>query len=506
MAAFVHPDWDIFIMRLSAFLLVAASSAAFAQGQPSAQTQGSGPILTLEEAVQLSIRNNPTHLQSLSSRSRQGSSLRSAYGALLPTVSSSFSTSFREGGQEIVGGQQFGSSNDILSSSYSIGINAFYNGQRLMQPRVERANLNAADADVTSSAAATRAQVVTQYLNVLQAQARAALQDTLLANSNAQLELNKAREQVGATTSLEVRRSEVQVGTARVNVLRERNNAEIEMLRLFQFMGIDRMEGVRLTTTFPVSEPTLQLNELMDMARRANPVLNAARARESAANVGVTAARSQYLPSLSFQTGFQGNSLQQTNIEPSIASARLQTDNARRSCLSSDSLRVGAGLAPRGGCDQIVFTDADAAAMRTANEQFPFNFQKSPFGYGVSLSLPIFNGFQREQAIQSASASRNEARYRVRAQELQLNTDVTSAYRNLLTQYQTVQLQEQNRSFAQQALELAQERYRVGASTFLDVSQARTDFETAGQSLINAIYDFHKFYAALEQAVGRPLR
>src|SRR5687768_10432912 len=173
-------------MRLSAFLLVAASSVAFAQGQPSAQTQSTGPILTLEEAVQLAVRNNPTHLRSVSARSRAGSQLRSAYGALLPNVSSSFSTSFREGGQEIVGGQQFGSSNDILSSSYSIGISAFYNGSRLMQPRVDRANLAASEADVTSSAAATRAQVVTQYLNVLQAQARAALQDTLLANNQAQ--------------------------------------------------------------------------------------------------------------------------------------------------------------------------------------------------------------------------------------------------------------------------------------------------------------------------------
>jgi outer membrane protein len=494
-------------MRLSAFLLVAASSAALAQGQPSAaQTQSTGPILTLEEAVQLAVRNNPTHLRSVSSRGRAGAQLRSAYGALMPQVSSSFSTSFREGGQEIVGGQQFGSSNDILSSGYSIGINAFYNGAVLMQPRVDRANLSAADADVTSSAASTRAQVVTQYLNVLQAQARAALQDTLLANNQAQLDLNKAREQVGATTSLEVRRSEVLVGTARVNVLRERNNAEIELLRLFQLMGIDRMDGVRLTTTFAVTEPSLQLEQLLEMGRRQNPVLNAARSRESAANVGVTAARSQWLPSVSFQTGYSGNSLQQTNVEPSIASARLQAEGARSSCLSSDSLRLGAGLAPRGNCDRFVFTDADAAAMRAANENFPFNFTKNPFGYQFSFSLPIFNGFRREQNIQAASATRNEARYLVRAQELQLTTDITSAYRNLVTQYQTVQLQEENRATAQQALELAQERYRVGASTFIEVSQARTDFETAGQSLINAIYDFHKFYAALEQAVGRPLR
>jgi outer membrane protein len=503
MAAFVHPDWDIFIMRLSAFLLVAASSAAFAQGQPAAQA--GGPILTLEEAVQLAIRNNPNHLQTLSARNRAGASVRSAYGAFLPNVNSSFTGSFREGGTEIFGGQQFGAASDRLSSGYQIGISANYNVRSLLQPGVARANLNASEADVTRSAATTRATVVTQYLNSLQAQATAALQDTLLANAQAQLDLNRAREAVGATTSLEVRRSEVAVGQARVNQLRERNNVENQLQRLFQEIGIDRVEGARLTTTFPITQPTLQLAELMEMARRANPTLLAAEARQNAAEAQVKQARGAYLPSVNFSTGFSGNSLQETNIEPSIAQARLQTEASRRSCLTTDSIRAGAGLGIR-GCDQIIFTDADASAMRAANEQFPFNFAKSPFGYSVTLSLPIFNGFQREEQIQAAASQRNDARYAVRAQQLQMTTEVSTAHRNLLMQYQTVQLQEQTRATAEQALLLAQERYRVGATSFTDVSQARADFERESTNHINAIFEFHKAYAELERAVGRPLR
>jgi outer membrane protein TolC len=69
-----------------------------------------------------------------------------------------------------------------------------------------------------------------------------------------------------------------------------------------------------------------------------------------------------------------------------------------------------------------------------------------------------------------------------------------------------VKVQEQNRATAQIALELAQERYRVGASNFTDVSTARADFERESNTLIQAMYDFHKFYVALETAVGRPLR
>jgi outer membrane protein len=491
---------------LSAILLVAATSTAFAQTPATSQPQGGGAILTLEEAIQLALRNNPTHQQSLSARNRSGAAVRSAYGAFLPNVNSSFTGSFREGGTEIFGGQQFGASSDRLSSNYNIGISANYNVRSLLQPGVARANLNASEADVTRSAATTRASVVTQYLNVLQAQATAALQDTLLANAQAQLELNRAREAVGAVTSLQVRQAEVTVGQARVGVLRERNNVENQMQRLFQEMGVDRIEGTRLTTTFAITEPTLQLNELLTMARRANPALLAAEARQNAAEASVRQARGGYLPSLNISTGFSGNSLQETNIEPSIAQARLQTEASRRSCLSGDSLRIGAGLSPRGGCDQIVFTDADAAQLRAANEQFPFNFAKSPFGYSVTLSLPIFNGFQREEQIQAAASQRNDARYAVRAQQLQMTTEVSTAYRNLMMQYQTVQMQAENRTTAEQALQLAQERYRVGASTFVEVSDSRAAFERASTDHINATYEFHKAYAELERAVGRPLR
>lgn len=484
----------------AAILVAVVSTSSLAQ-----QGQAGGPILTLEEAIQLALRNNPAHQRSMSSEDRASAQIRAAYGQWLPSVSSSLGGSFRAGGTEFFAGQAIGAASDRLSSSYSINVNAGWSAASLMQPRVARANLNAAEADVAQSVADTRSLVVTQYINVLRAQASAALQDTLLANSQAQLELNRAREQVGAATSLEVRNAEVTLGQTQVALLRERNNVEIALLRLYQTIGIDAVDGTRLVTTFPMSEPTLQLQELLEMARRANPALNAARARESASQVAVTQERAAWLPSLSFSTGWSGTQFKETNIEPSIASAMAQTEASRRSCLTTDSLRTGAGLAAR-GCDGIVFTPAMEQAIRDRNSRYPFEFEKNPFGYSIGLSLPIFDRFQRETRIQNASLARNESRYQVRAQELQINTDVTQAFRNLITQFRTVQVQEQNRAAAQQALDLATERYRVGASTFLDVTQARGQFERAGTDLINAIYDFHTFFAQLEAAVGRPLR
>ena len=83
---------------------------------------------------------------------------------------------------------------------------------------------------------------------------------------------------------------------------------------------------------------------------------------------------------------------------------------------------------------------------------------------------------------------------------------MTAAYLTLTTAARTVSLQTQNSAKAREELTLVEERYRVGAATFLDVTEARGAYERAENDRITAIYDYHKGYAALESAVGRPLR
>jgi outer membrane protein len=46
----------------------------------------------------------------------------------------------------------------------------------------------------------------------------------------------------------------------------------------------------------------------------------------------------------------------------------------------------------------------------------------------------------------------------------------------------------------------------VGNGTFLDLLGARVASEQAEADYITAVYDYHKAYAALENAVGRPMR
>jgi outer membrane protein len=377
----------------------------------------------------------------------------------------------------------------------------------MMAPKQSRANLDAAEADITTSEVSLRNVITAQYLTSLQAQARAVLQDTLVASAQAQLELARAREAVGAASSLDVRRAEVQLGQQQVTRIRERNTAQIELLRLFQQMGVPQPENVRLTTDLPVTEPTVQLQSLLTQARSGNPAIVALRARQRSADVSVSRAKSAYLPSLSLQTGISGFTQQNQDIDGVIADEATSTAQQQAACFTQDSIRTGAGMPSiNTRCQGLVFTPADASALREFNEQWPFDMTRNPISLQLQFSVPIWNGYSREQQIQEATASRRDAEFNVRQQDLRLTADVTAAHLVLTAAYEAVRIQEQNSATARDALTLAQERFRVGASSFIDVQTARADYERAETERINAIYEFHKAFAALEAAVGRPLR
>ena len=487
------------ILVLALALAVVAPAGAQTGAVPS------GAPLTLDDAITLARRNNPVFLAQANARRSADASVRSARGALLPSADASFNSRYQQAGQQVFSGQSFSNSSATLQSGYSLGLNYQVNSATFLRPKAAVAVRDAVEADITGSAEQLRAAVTQQYLSVLQAQARSALQDTLVKTAQAQLDLAKAKVAVGSGTSLDIRRAEVALGQTQVALLRERNNIEIEKLRLFQQMGVAQPDNVQLVTDFPITAPTFNLESLLDDARRQNPAIVALRARERSAGLNLSVAKSAYTPTLYLNTGVGGNSYQYTNSNFLIDQARQGVLGQQLSCFQTDTLRTRVGL-PSANCGAIQFTESQADAIRSRNSQFPFKFQRSPIALNAQISLPIFDNFSREERVQRAQVDKDDALYNVKAKDLALTADVTQAYRTLQTAVQTVALQEQIASKAKEELAFAEERYKVGASTFLDVVTSRGTYEQALIDRVNAVYDYHKAFAALENAVGHPLR
>lgn len=463
--------------------------------------------LTLDQAISIATRNNPVYQRARTARDRATLPVRAAYGAFLPSISSNFGVSYRPGGQVPQEGQLLGAASDIVASSYNISLSLSLQPRSLYELRKTRADVHAADEDVRGSEEALRLNIAQFFFQALAAQANVVLQDTLLASAQEQLRIAQARQQIGTASMLDVRNEEANVGRIEAQRLQSRNQAEEALLQLFEQMGVPRPPNVRIAWNTPVTEPAFALDSLLADARTSNPLILADEERVSSANVGVAQARSAWLPSIGIGTAIGGFTQQYTNSDFLVEGARRSTLAAQADCFYKDSLRSGAGMPPLPqACDQIVFTDAQAAAIRAGNNAFPFSFTRNPVSYGVSLSLPIFNGFQRENSIQNAALARSDARQTLRQQQLALVTTVTTAYNRLVTDYQLVQLQQRNVSAAREAMALAEERYRLGTAQYSELSIARTTYENASAALISQTYTFHTDFARLENAVGRRLR
>jgi outer membrane protein len=490
--------------KLVAAALCAAIPAPFSHAAYAQATDSTtAPVLSIEQAVTLAVRHNPTHLSVVNDRSSATALRKAAYGALLPSFGAQLSALYQKAGAAPLNSVQFAQASDVYQSFYSLGLTYNLSLSTFVMPKRQNANVHAADADIVGSQINVQSTVTQDYLTVLQDQAKVTLQDTLIAQAQLQLDLAKAKVAVGSGTQLDVSKAQVTLGQAQVAAIQARNLVDVDKLRLFQEMGVPEPQNVQLTSQFVVEPPKFTLDSVLELARRQNPTLNALKARTEVASIDVSSARSSYFPSLTLQTGITG-------FTDEIADDNVPIGNqiaAAQGCFSEDSLRVGAGLPSIAGqCQQLVLTPQMEAAIRRRNNRFPFNFTKQPLQLSATLSLPIFNNFQREQQVETAQATRNDADYRAKAQELQLTADVTAAYLTLQAQVQTVTLQEQNAAQARQQLDLAEVKYKAGAATYLDISDAQATFSTAENDRINAIYQYHKAFAALEGAVGHPLR
>jgi len=500
----VHPRrpswWPGFVLLCG----LAATTPAAAQQAP--------VTLSLEEAIDLARRNNPDFLIQKNDESEADWAVREAYGGLLPYASIGGGIGYDAAGEQRLG---VFSSSDLgigrtpayLSSSYGLTVGYRLNGDVLFRPRQERANRNATRARIEAAEFNLKAEITRRYLAAVAARDGVELARQELERATENLRLAEARVAVGAAISLDAKQAEVERGRAEVELLRAENLLRTETLRLLEAVGVDLDREVRLTSAFEVFEPSWSVEELVARAVEQHPQLRAQRAAESAARTSVHIARSQYLPSLDLTMRWSGYTREVVDDQYLIDQYRRGIDDQRRQCELTNDLvsRLNPPL-PAEDCSRLVYDPAREAEILRNNDVFPFSFARQPFSATLSISLPIFNGFSRERRLEAARVAADDARLRLRAEELRLKTEVAAAYATLQAAYRAVTLEERNRELAAEQLELARERYRVGAITFVDLTDAETRKSRADREYLSAVYAFHEALAALETAVGQDLR
>ena len=506
----IHLNGDPVLIRSSKAAALALVFFFLTQG---AAAQNVVPVaLTLEEAIGIARQNNPGLQAVRNDESLANSTVKSSYGALFPSASVNGGMSWQGAGEQTFGSltaEQLGFANQpsFVFSTYSLLLDYELNGRTIMAPGQAKATRVATLAQVADAEANLIFQVTQGYIEVLRQIEELRVSEQQRERARFNLRLAAAQLAVGSATGVDVAQAEVAVGRAEVTVLQAGNALETARIRLLQQMGVDLDSPFVPTTPFTLSEPLWEREGLYEMGLENNPNLRSLRASRSSGSYAVKMAKSSYFPSLNLSARTSGFTRQASSTALTVQQSERQAQGSIQNCLFFNDLysRLTSPI-PAQDCSQFQFTDADAQAIENQNKGFPFGFTSQPPTAGISISLPIFQGFSRQRQITEAQVQLDDIDIGLREEELALRADIATTLATVRTAYRAALIEEQNQTLADEQLRLARERFTVGLADFLELLEAETLKVEADREQIAAIFAYHDFLANLEAVVGNSLR
>lgn len=135
----------------------------------------------------------------------------------------------------------------------------------------------------------------------------------------------------------------------------------------------------------------------------------------------------------------------------------------------------------------------------TASAGYGLNFSTSPFfpskfdesnGFnaGLTLSVPLFNGFETSRRVKNAELTRMNAEldYLQACQELE--SDLRQLHNSYLNELRMIEFQEESREAASLNLDAAMEKYRLGSLAGIEFRDFQVSYLNASDRKLNALY------------------
>jgi outer membrane protein TolC len=133
------------------------------------------------------------------------------------------------------------------------------------------------------------------------------------------------------------------------------------------------------------------------------------------------------------------------------------------------------------------------------NTGYNFNRSESALGfatlntgrglsYGVSASVNIFNGFLQRRTEQNASTLIENAQLQYEQTNLNIKSQLATAYQTYLTSLTLVTLEENNQKIAKQNLDITLDKYRLGSISPVEFRDAQLNYLNARVRFNNAQY------------------
>ena len=409
--------------------------------------------ITLEDAVRISLENNYLLKQAENSLDLADESIRNEMADFLPSLSTNFNGSQTTGQQFIFERFNEGLNPfvDVKSKSFSGNLNAnirIFNGfdniitlRQSQQEQISREeNLQRAREQIIFD-------TVTRFLQVILDGELLEIDQENLETALRQLELIQAGVEVGTRPVVELYDQQAQVANLELAITQRENAIALNQLLLIRTLQIDPVAEYEFVVPEIDEEKNFtavenySLRELIDQAMQARSDI-----------------RSE---------------------EASIKSLEFQVLNARAALLPS--INGSASISSR-------FSDQYTLLGESVSFGEQFFDQQVNRSIGISISIPIFQNYNRLYTIQFNRVQLKNAELNLDNSKLQVVQEVTQSYNDYTSLLKQKEATEKSLFASGKSFETQQERYNVGASTLIELSQAQANYVSAQSNFTQTVF------------------
>jgi TolC family type I secretion outer membrane protein len=401
--------------------------------------------LTLPDLVDIALCNNPQTAISWASVRAAAANVGVAQSANLPTVSATFGPVLTR--TDSFSGSPFGSGSSTevdTTARLALSYLLFDFGTRAAQIDASRASQRAALAQFADAAQGVALTTVTAF-NTLQADlATATAAEATVAFAQKSYDFADGRKRAGTITGADRLQALTSLSQAQLTLIQARGNIATSRAQLAVAIGLPPETRLDLAAVPPLSAAPLLKSgaqALIAQAERLRPDIAASRANIDVADANLRAARAAALPTINVSAS-NGVSAVDRNVT--------------------------------GNSGQV----------------------------GVTLSVPIFSGFNRRYTIAAARAESERQTALAEQTRQQAGLTVYTGYVALDTAVKSLVSARDLIASAQASADLAQGRYKAGVGLFTDLLNAQSALASARQQLVTAEFNVRTSDANLARAVG----
>jgi len=427
-------------------VVLVLGTAAFAQN---------GRPLTLEECVQMALDKNSQYLNAERQVRVAEANVASARAAILPSINSSFSSSRshfvfdgvrvdQRTGTLLPGGTYRNSH----FAQISLRQNLFDFGASWNTIRQSSASKTSTEHSFQAAKQGTILAVHERYYQFLKDLRLLEVAREAANLSEEQLKRTESMYEIGSVSQGDVFKAKTTFGNDKISLIQQENVVKNSRMALNVVLGRAAEAALEIADLNEIDAPkAYEMTQVMQTAVQNNPNLKRYEASMSAASYGVKVGKAQYLPALNLSAAYTRNDPEYNKV------------------------------------------------YSTLNRNFNANL-------GLSVDFNLFNGFADKARVDREAANYQIARENMIEQERLLRQQAQQSLLALDAWREISAINNDNLASAQEDLRLAQERYRVGAGTLLDIITAQASLTRAKSTLIRARYDAKIAEAQLQEAMG----